>query len=110
MKTNWEWKKGDVRFGAIHRGRTYLFTTAENRDTFLQSPDEFAPALSGSDPVLAVDSRQNIPGSRQYAVEYRGKFYFFSSEETLSRFWTNADGYATGAERVAAATGDTVVR
>lgn len=110
MKKNWEWRKGDVRFGAIHRGRTYLFATAENRDVFLATPDEFAPALSGADPVVAVDQRQSVPGSRQFAVEYKGRFYFFASEETLSRFWTNADGYATGAERVAAATADTVVR
>ncbi|TWT48489.1 DUF255 domain-containing protein [Botrimarina hoheduenensis] len=110
MKRDWAWKQGDVRYGAIHRGRTYLFTSAEHRDTFLATPDDFAPALSGADPVLAVDQRQNVAGSRQYAVEYRGKFFFFASEETLSRFWTNADGYANGAERVAAATSDTVVR
>lgn len=110
MKKNWEWKKGDVRYGAIHRGRTYLFSSTENRDLFLTAPEDYAPALSGSDPVLAVDQRQSVAGSRQYAVEYKGRFYFFASEETLSRFWTNADGYATGAERVAAAATDTVVR
>ncbi|MEO1495650.1 MAG: DUF255 domain-containing protein [Planctomycetota bacterium] len=110
MKKNWEWRKGDVRFGAIHRGRTYLFLSGEARDEFLNSPDDYAPALSGADPVLAVDNRRNVPGTRQHAVEYRGRFYFFASEETLSRFWTNAQGYASGAERVALAAPDTIVR
>lgn len=103
MKDKWQWVKGDTKWGAIHRGRTYLFTDEASRDKFLAGPDMYSPALSGSDPVLAVDSRQSIPGTRQYALEYEGKFYFFSSEQTLNKFWTNADGYAKGSERVAAA-------
>ncbi|MGL4511896.1 MAG: DUF255 domain-containing protein [Lacipirellulaceae bacterium] len=111
MKSEWKWTRGDAQWGAIHRGRTYLFASAVARDTFLASPDEYSPALAGSDPVLAVESRQSVAGTREYALEYRGKFYLFANEQTLNKFWTDADGYADGAERIANTTaGDTVLR
>ncbi len=96
MKGKWEWKKGDVRWGAVHRGRTYLFVGAAQRDAFLATPDKYSPALSGIDPVLAIDQNKIESGFRKFAVEYRDQFYMFSSEETLRQFWTNADKYANG--------------
>lgn len=111
MKQDWRWAKGDVRFGAIHRGRTYLFASAEAQKTFLASPDTFSPVLAGDDPVAAVDGRQSVPGVREYAVEYQGRFYLFANEKTLEKFWSDPTGYATGAERVAArAMGNTIIR
>ena len=102
MKEKWQWIDGDVRWGAIHEGRTYLFSTEAKRDQFLASPEKFSPVLSGVDPVIAVERNQSIPGKREYAVDYEGKFYFFASEQTLNKFWTNAAAYAKGTERVAA--------
>ncbi|MGI9456937.1 MAG: thioredoxin family protein [Aeoliella sp.] len=96
MKQSWEWKQGDVRWGAVHRGRTYLFAGAEQRDEFLKNPDGYSPALSGADAVLAIDQNQVEPGERQFAVEYQGQFYLFTSEETLRQFWANAEKYSTG--------------
>ncbi len=64
MKQQWKWVRGDVRYGAVHRGRTYLFTSAEAQAEFLKSPDAFSPVLSGADPVLAMDAKQNVPGQR----------------------------------------------
>ncbi len=96
MKREWKWVRGDVKWGAIHRGRTYLFKSEADRDEFLTKPDEYSPALSGSDPVLAMESGKMTPGQRKYALEYRGTFYLFSSEQTLNRFWSNAEGYAQG--------------
>lgn len=114
LKTENRWATGDVRFGAIHRGRTYLFTSAEAQKSFLASPDAFSPVLSGSDPVVAVDERRAVAGSRDYGVEYPasgGRFYLFSSEESLEKFWSNPSAYAQGAQRVAALpAGETFIR
>lgn len=111
MKKEWRWAKGDVRYGAIHRGRTYLFTSAEAQKTFLATPDAFSPVLAGSDPVAAVDDRRSVPGVREYAVEYEGRFYLFANEQTLEKFWSDPTGYATGVERVAALpAGDSFIR
>ncbi|SLN43478.1 YHS domain protein [Falsiruegeria litorea R37] len=39
--------KGDQAYRADHKGRTWLFASAENRDTFLTSPDSYAPQNNG---------------------------------------------------------------
>lgn len=105
MKNEWRWQKGDVRWGAIHQGRTYLFATETAQRAFLATPDQYSPVLSGVDPVVAVDQRKSVAGQREYAVQYptsTGRFYLFSSQETLEKFWENPAAYAQGAERVAA--------
>ena len=96
MKSEWKWQLGDSRWGAVHRGRTYLFAGAAQRDLFLKDPDAFSPALSGIDPVLAIDQQQTTPGLRQFSLEYQDQFYMFSSEATLKQFWTNAEKYSSG--------------
>lgn len=111
MKNDWRWAKGDVRFGAIHRGRTYLFASGEAQKAFLADPDTYSPVLAGSDPVAAIDERRSVPGVREYAVEFEGRFYLFSNEKTLEKFWTDPAAYAKGAERVAALpAGDSFIR
>lgn len=102
MKNEWRWAKGDPAYGAIHKGRTYLFASAEAQKAFLATPDAYSPVLAGADPVAAVDQQQNVPGVREHAVEYQGRFYLFANEKTLERFWSNPNGYASGAKRVAA--------
>ena len=99
MKRQWQWAQGDVRFGAVHRGRTYLFANQACRDEFLTHPDAYSPALSGMDPVLHLEQSQSVPGKRQYALEYKGQFYLFSNEQTLNRFWQNADQYSIGVQQ-----------
>lgn len=96
MKQNEGWQKGDVRWGCYHRGRTYLFTSAEKRDTFLADPDVYAPALSGIDPVLAIDANQAVPGKQEFGIEYDDKFYLFSSEQNLRKFYSQPQRYADG--------------
>ncbi|MBN1853963.1 MAG: thioredoxin family protein [Pirellulales bacterium] len=90
------WVQGDPRWGALHRGRTYLFAGEAERDLFLQATnaDIFAPVLSGMDPVLAFDRHEMIPGKRSHGVLYRGLMFLFSSEATLQQFSQNPDYYA----------------
>lgn len=111
MKNEWRWAKGDVRWGAIHNGRTYLFASEAAQKTFLTNPDAYSPVLSGSDPVAAVDQQKSVPGVREFAVEFEGRFYLFSNEQTLEKFWSNPTAYAQGAQRVAALpAGDSFIR
>lgn len=110
MKKDWRWAKGDTRYGAIHRGRTYLFTTAEAQKEFLANPEKYSPVLEGADPVVAIDQKQTVNGARDFAVEYKDRFYFFSSQQTLEKFWTNPEGYATGVQRVATAAPEGVLQ
>ena len=99
MRTAWKWVPGDAKFGAIHRDRTYWFVGPREQQQFLANPDFFAPALSGIDPVLAIDHRQSVPGTREHSIDYDNQFYMFSSEATLQQFTANPERYATSARQ-----------
>jgi YHS domain-containing protein/thiol-disulfide isomerase/thioredoxin len=88
------WAKGDTQWGAIHRGRTYLFASSEAQRRFLANPDAYSPVIEGNDPVLALDNRQLVPGSRMLGVFFEKRVYLFSCEETLRRFEQNPKRYA----------------
>ncbi len=82
------WVPGDRRWGAIHRGRTYLFAGPAEQRRFLADPDRYAPLFSGNDIVMAVDGGQVVPGMRQHGVFLlpSGRVLLFASEETLAKF------------------------
>ncbi|HEY2882707.1 MAG TPA: thioredoxin family protein [Pirellulales bacterium] len=89
-----QWRLGDRRFGAIHRGRTYLFTSPEEQQKFLANPDRFSPTASGDDVVLAVDYGQQAEGKRCFGLTYQNRIYLFSSEATQQAFMQNRERYA----------------
>jgi protein disulfide-isomerase len=88
------WQVGDRRWGAVHRGRTYLFSSQEEQQRFLANPDHYSPAISGQDVVLALDYNQNVEGKRGLGVQYQGRMYFFSSESSRQVFAQNPQRYA----------------
>jgi protein disulfide-isomerase len=96
MRKQWKWVAGDPRWGAIHRGRTFWFASPVEQQQFLAEPDLYGPALSGIDPVMAIDHSQTIPGKREHSIDYDDQFYFFSSEATLQQFTSSPQRYATG--------------
>ena len=69
-----------------HRGRTYLFAGPKQRDCFDVAPDRYAPVLSGTDVVLAIEQGQTVLGRREHGAWFEGRVYLFSSEETLRKF------------------------
>jgi protein disulfide-isomerase len=97
-----QWALGDVRFGAIHRGRTYLFLGPGEVQKFMADPEKYAPVLSGNDPVLALDNQQLVPGRREYGVYSDNRVYLFADESSRQRFEQNPKRYA--AESLQAAT------
>ena len=96
MRNSWKWVAGDPRWGVVHRGHTYWFATAEEQKQFWTDPDRYTPALSGMDPVLALDHQQQVPGKREHSLDYDGLFYMFASEATLQQFTANPQRYSTG--------------
>ena len=87
------WVKGDKRFGAVHRGRTYLFASAAAQQQFLADPDRYAPALSGYDPVRFVEEKKIVPGSRAFGWFYEDRYYLFADEAGLRRFEKSPELY-----------------
>lgn len=94
------WVPGDTRWGAIHQGRTYLFSGPTEQQRFLADPDHYSPALAGNDPVLALEQHQQVPGAINCGVFYSKRIYLFQSAETLAKFRENPDRYAAAGATV----------
>ncbi len=92
-----QWTPGDRRWGAIHRGRTYLFAGPEQQHRFLADPDRYAPVLSGSDVTAAIEQSQMVPGRREHGVLFGTRIYLFASEASLAKFRANPNSYANHA-------------
>jgi YHS domain-containing protein/thioredoxin-related protein len=91
---NSQWQPGKRAWGAVHRGRTYLFSGLEERNRFLANPDRYAPVSSGDDVVLLLDQGHSVPGHREHGLQFEGHVYLFASEVTLERFHSNPHYYA----------------
>lgn len=89
-----KWSAGDPRWGAIHRGRTYLFAGPQEQQSFLATPDRYAPVLNGIDPVMAFDHQQELTGKREFGVFVGNRVYLFSSEASRRQFQQNPARYA----------------
>ena len=100
--TKSKWRKGDTRWGAVHRGHTYLFAGPDEQQRFLTNPDEFSPILAGMDVVQLADVGQVIQGNRRYGVLYDddgagpnpSRIYLFDSVATRNRFEASPESFA----------------
>ncbi|MCL4205827.1 MAG: thioredoxin family protein [Pirellulaceae bacterium] len=88
------WERGDPRWGAVHRGRTYLFASASHQQQFLADPDRYSPVLSGYDTTRFVDYGEPVEGKRRHGMWFRGKMYLFAEEGSLERFQRSPEYYA----------------
>jgi YHS domain-containing protein/thioredoxin-related protein len=88
------WVPGDRRWGAIHRGRVYLFASPSHQKQFLDDPDRYSPVLSGYDPTRFIDRGEPIEGNRQHGMWFRGRMYLFAEEASLERFQRSPEYYA----------------
>lgn len=96
MRNQWKWVPGNPQYGIVHLGRTYWFAGPEEHKQFWTDPTRYAPAMSGNDPVMAIDHQQQIEGKREHSLDYDGLFYLFASEATLQQFAANPAKYAAG--------------
>ena len=87
------WKRGSAEFGAIHRGRTYLFCGPREQAAFLADPDRFSPVLSCYDPVRFLDNQQLVEGKRQFGVFMGDQIYLFADAQSRERFEAAAQSY-----------------
>ncbi len=91
------WTLGDRRWGARHRGRTYLFAGPDQQRRFLANPDRYAPMLSGNDVVLAVEQTRTVAGHREHGVFFNERVFLFTTEATLQKFSRDPNRYAAWA-------------
>jgi len=94
MSGKLRWVLGNRLWGAVHRGRTYLFAGPQQQQRFLAEPDRYAPVFSGNDVVAAIEQGQTLPGYREHGVFFGNQIYLFANEANLERFRRNPDHYA----------------
>jgi len=92
-----KWVLGNRLWGVIHRGRTYLFDSPEDRAKFFADPDRYAPVMSGQDVVYALESGRLVPGHRRHGVYFGNRVYLFADEASLQKFSQNPHHYAAHA-------------
>jgi thiol-disulfide isomerase/thioredoxin/YHS domain-containing protein len=88
---------GDARFGAIHRGRTYLFMGSAEQQKFLANPDRYCPVNSCNDPVIALETGRAVSGTIAHGVTYNGRVYLMANEQSRLRFEQNPARYTAEA-------------
>jgi YHS domain-containing protein len=99
LKSLKKWTQGNSEFGAVHRGRTYLFVGPQERDQFMADPDAYSPVFAGYDPVLLLEKQQSVPGRREFGMSFDGRIYLFASKESREKFSASpeiARSYAAG--------------
>jgi YHS domain-containing protein len=91
-----KWKKGQAQFGAVHRRRTFLFTSEAAQQKFLADPDRFSPVMVGYDPVKFMQTGELVDGRATYSLTYRKQVYLFTDDASLKTFWTNPSQFTEG--------------
>ena len=71
-------------FSRAYRGRTYQFASEAAMIEFEQSPEEYAVAFGGCDPVHFVATRKVVEG--RYLIVHGGRFYMFATKQNLALF------------------------
>jgi hypothetical protein len=95
---DFQWKKADPRFGAIHRGRTYLFVGGAEQQRFLMNPDAFAPVLSGCDPVRFARTGELVQGKRAYGLLTPDRrIFLFADLQAMEQFQRSPSEFAAAA-------------
>ena len=65
-----KWVKGNEKWGCIHRGKLYLFSSRGALAMFQNEPDRYSPMLAGFDPVIYETRGELVDGKRRHGVFY----------------------------------------
>ena len=74
--------------------RVYYFSSAAAKAKFDADVAKYTPAAEGNDVVLQASQSQDVEGSLDHAVWYRGRLYLFENAETKSEFRKTPAAYA----------------
>jgi len=101
------WRKGDKKYGAIHRGRTYLFVAPDTQQRFLANPDAYAPVLAGCDPVRFAERGEMVDGKRAYGLLTPDKrMVLFADEFSRNRFEQSPDTFTPAIQQAMLRSGE----
>ena len=88
--------KGQANFSASHRGATYWFASATNRDAFKANPDKFAPQFGGFCAMgVALDKKLDGDPTAWKIVD--GKLYLNVNKDVQKKWLEDVPGNLTKA-------------
>lgn len=99
---NREWVKGDASLGLVYLGVIFHFRGVDERDAFQANADQFAPRLSGCDPVVFWETHRAVQGSPKFGAFYNSRLYLFENLENRTKFRENPERYLQSRETVQA--------
>ena len=88
-----KWVKGNPNIQATYDGKTYYFPGEEQKQMFLASPTQFAPALGGDCAVCLTNMKQRMPGSVFHSALNNGRLYLFPSDKQKQMFVSDPGKY-----------------
>ncbi|MFQ3209085.1 MAG: YHS domain-containing protein [Colwellia sp.] len=91
--------KGNQKYTATYKSAIYQFSSAENRNSFKQSPEKFVPQFGGYCAMgVALNKKLETDPTAWKVVE--GKLYLNLNTAVQKKWSTDISGYITTADRV----------
>lgn len=85
----------DENYSAIFNNKKYSFSNSEALQRFIADPEKYAPAIHGSDVIHLSLTGEEIEGSLDHAVWFKGRLYLFATAETMETFVAAPSSYYT---------------
>lgn len=82
-------------FRVVYNSKTYYLSSSQSVSAFHSDPAKYAPAARGNDVIQQAITGEQIEGSLDFAVWYKGRLYMFSSAETMDTFVSAPSSHAT---------------
>ncbi|TWT75405.1 thioredoxin family protein [Allorhodopirellula solitaria] len=97
-----QWIEGNPKFGVVHLGNLYLFSSAEKMDVFLADPMRYTPVLNEIDVVRFFEERRIVPGQRRFGMRdpIHQRMFFFADEASMNHFFDEYERYTDAAIEV----------
>lgn len=97
-----KWIEGNPKFGVVHLGKLYLFSSTEKMDVFLAEPMRYTPVLNEIDVVRFFEERRIVPGQRRFGMKdpVHQKMFFFADEASMNHFYDEYERYTDAAIEV----------
>lgn len=83
------------QFRVVYNDKTYYLSSSEAVSEFHSDPAKYAPAARGADVIHLAITGEELEGTLDHAVWYKGRLYLFSSAETMETFVAAPSSHAT---------------
>ena len=86
---------GESQFSAVYEDKEYSFSTSAALEKFLANPARYAPVQRGRDVIHFALTGEEVEGTLDHAVWYKGQLFLFTSVETMETFMSSPLRHST---------------